>query len=142
MSSTQNVYDRIKRRPIYKHHIPNKALVPKADVHVNLGVYRFTNLYDAYAILIYNLAVLLGRRGDEARKLTTKSICYEKNRKLGGFNRPRISFNLLSNKEDPEGELRIRSMNSTRECVMECYTCREDHDENNPMCPISSFDKV
>ena len=33
-------------------------------------------------------------------------------------------------------------MNSTRECVMECYTCREDHNENNPSCPLSSFDKV
>ena len=59
MINTENVYARIKRRAVYKHHVPKKALVPKADVHVNLGVYSNSTLYDAYAIFIYNLAVLL-----------------------------------------------------------------------------------
>ena len=61
---------------------------------------------------------------------------------LGGYNRPRVSFNILSNKEDPEGERRLISMNGTRESVLECYTCRENHNMDNPRCPLSSFEKV
>ena len=99
-------------------------------------------MYDAYSILVYNLAVLLARRGDEARKFTTKSIAYERNRRLGGFSRPRVSFNILNNKEDPEGELRTMSMNGTRECAMECYTCDKDHDNKNIRCPLTTFDMV
>ena len=137
-----NVYDKIKRRPVYKHHIPKKALVPKPSVHVKLGAVNDMTLYDAYAMFIYKVAVLLGRRRDEVHKITTKTISYEKDRMLCGYNRPRVSFNLLSNKEDPEGEKRIRSMNSTRESVLECYTCSKDHNMNNPRCPLSSFDKV
>ena len=117
MQGTQSVYSKIKRRPVYRDHIPKKALIPEADVHVKIGRVDNSCLYDAYAIFIYNLAVLLSRRGDEAHQLTTKSVSYEKDRMLGGFNRPRVSFNILSNKEDPEGERRLMSMNSTRVCT-------------------------
>ena len=78
MHSTANVYNKIKKRPVYKDHIPKKALVPKPSVHVKIGVLSDPTLYDAYAIFIYNLAILLGRRGDEARKITTKSVSYER----------------------------------------------------------------
>ena len=61
---------------------------------------------------------------------------------LGGYSRPRVSFNILSNKEDPEGKRRLMSMNGTRECVLECYTCSEHHNSENPRCPLSSFEKV
>ena len=64
MTNTANVYDKIKQRAVYKDHIPKKALVPKPGVHVNIGIVNNSNLHDAYAIFIYNLAVLLGRRGD------------------------------------------------------------------------------
>ena len=142
MKNTETIYAKIKQRPVYKDHIPKKALVPTAAVHVKLAKLSTPSLFDAYSIVIYNLAVLLARRGDEARKFTTKSIAYEKNRKLGGFYRPRVSFNILNNKEDPEGEVRIMSMNATRECVLECYTCAEDHDNNNSRCPLSTIDMV
>ena len=142
MKNTKNVYSKIKKRPVYKDHMPKKALVPKPKVHVKIGAVSNTSLYDAYAIFIYNLSVLLSRRGDEAHKLTTRSIRYEKDRMFGGYNRPRVSFNILSNKEDPEGERRLMSMNGTRECVMECYTCSEHHNIDNPRCPLSSFEKV
>ena len=142
MQNTENVYSKIKKRPVYKEHIPKKAQVPEAKVHVKIGAVSNSSLYDAYAIFIYNLAVLLSRRGAEAHELTTKSICYEKDRMLGGFNRPRVSFNILSNKEDPEGKRRLMSMNGTRESVLECYTCRENHNMDNPSCPLSSFEKV
>ena len=142
MTSTETVYKKIKQRPVYKDHMPKKSIVPEASVHVKIGSTNCSTLYDAYAIFIYNLAVLLGRRGDEVHKIRTKSICYERHRMLGGYKRPRVSFNLLNNKEDPEGEKRLNSMKGTRECVLECYTCTEDHNPDNPRCPISSFEKV
>ena len=142
MISTEEVYRKIKQRSVYKDHVPKKAKVPKANVHVNIGCTNSSSLYDAYAIFIYNLAVLLGRRGDEARDIRTKTICYEKDRMLGGYKRPRVSFNLLNNKEDPEGEKRLQSMKGTRECVLEYYTCPKDHNTNNPRCPLASFEKV
>jgi len=109
---------------------------------VNIGSANGSTLQDAYAIFIYNIAVLLGRRGDEARKIRTKTISYESNRMLGGYKRPRVSFNLLSNKKDSDGEIRQRSMKGTRECVLECYTCNVDHNPNNPRCPLASFEKI
>ena len=96
MCNTEIVYAKIKKRSVYKDHIPKKALVPQAAVHVKIGNLQSPSLYDAYAILIYNLATLLARRGDEARKWTPISIAYEKDRKLGGFCRPRVSFNILN----------------------------------------------
>ena len=83
MKNTKNVYSKIKKQPVYKDHMPRKALVPQAKVHVKIGAASSTSLYDAYAIFIYNLAVLLSRRGDEAHKLTTRSISYEKDRNVG-----------------------------------------------------------
>ena len=142
MTATENVYAKIKLRPVYKDHIPRKACIPKPNIHVNIGRVNTSTLYDAYAIFIYSIAIFLGRRGDEARKITTKTICYERNRMLGGYKRPRVSFNVLNNKEDPKGEKRLRSMKGTRECVLECYTCTENHNANNPRCPIASFEKV
>jgi len=142
MTATENVYGKIKLRPVYKDHIPKKAVIPKPNIHVNIGLAETSTLYDAYAIFIYNIAVFLGRRGDEARKIKTKTICYERNRMLGGYKRPRVSFNLLNNKEDAKGEKRVRSMMGTRECVLECYTCTEDHNTENPRCPIASFERV
>ena len=68
MNTTENVYSRIKKRAVYKDHIPKKALVPNTGVHVKIGSTDSSSLYDAYSILIYNIAVLLARRGDEARK--------------------------------------------------------------------------
>ena len=66
MRNTQNVYSKIKKKAVNKDHMPRKALVPQAKVHVKIGAVSKTSLYDAYAIFIYNLAVLLSRRGDEA----------------------------------------------------------------------------
>ena len=68
MQNTENVYSKIKNRSVYKDHIPKKALVPRADVHVKIGNTTNPSLYDAYAIVIYNIALLLARRADEARK--------------------------------------------------------------------------
>ena len=61
---------------------------------------------------------------------------------MGGFSRPRVSFNILNNKEDPEGEKRLLSVSGTRECVLECYTCVKDHNSDNPECPLSAFEQV
>ena len=59
----------IKLRPAYKDHIQTKVVIPKPNVHVTIGFAVTYTLYDAYAIFIYNITVLLGRRGDEARKI-------------------------------------------------------------------------
>ena len=58
MTNTANVFTKIKRRAVCKDHIPKKAIVPNAQVHVNIADVNSTNLFDAYAIFIYNLAVL------------------------------------------------------------------------------------
>ena len=68
MQNTEIVYAKIKKRSVYKDHIPKKALVPKTGVYVKIGSNSNPSLYDAYAILIYNIALLLARRGDEVRK--------------------------------------------------------------------------
>ena len=68
MNNTQKVYSKIKKRTVYKDHIPKKALVPNTGVHVKIGRTNNSSYYDAYSILICNIAVLLARRGDEARK--------------------------------------------------------------------------
>ena len=65
MTNTDSVYTKIKKRPVYSEHIPKKARVPKPTVHVQLGQIGNVSLYDAYAKLVYNTAVLLARRGDE-----------------------------------------------------------------------------
>ena len=47
----------------------------------------------------------------------TKSIVYESNRMVGADLKPRVSLNILSNKEDSRGEIRDGSMHGTREIV-------------------------
>ena len=136
------VYDKIKQRSFFKDHVPKKAKVPPTGVHVAIREAEINHLADAYAVVIYNFSVFLQRRGDEALTFRTSTTKYERYRKLGGFHRPRVSFNILSCKDDPDGSRRLESMSGTRECVWECYGCLKDHDSSNSRCPMSPFEII
>ena len=47
MQNTEHVYNKIKRRSVYKDHIPKKALVPNIAVHVRIANLTAASLYDA-----------------------------------------------------------------------------------------------
>ena len=73
----------------------------------------------------------------------TKNIVYESNRMVGADLKPRVSLNILSNKEDSKGEIRDRSLHGTREIVFSCR-CKGSHTEryDNGDCPIRAFATV
>ena len=142
MQNTENVYAKIKKRSVYKDHIPKKALVPKTGVHVKIGSNSNPSLYDAYAILIYNIALLLALAALKYASRLQNQYRTRRTENWVVFSRPRVSFNILNNKEDQEGEKRLMSLSGTRECLLGCYTCAKDHNNDNPRCPISAFEKV
>ena len=76
-----------------------------------------TSLENAVAVIIYELGVFCARRKVEVHNFTTANISYERNRMVGTELKPRVSLNILANKEDNKGEIRDGSLNGTRETV-------------------------
>lgn len=115
--------------------------MPPPKVHVRLAESHVTtSLENALAIIIYELGVFCARRKVEVHKFTTQNIAYESNRMIGTELKPRVSLNILSNKEDSKGEIRDKSLHGTRETVFSCR-CKGSHTETIPTgdCPIRAF---
>ena len=138
------VRKKISRHDIIKNYTSKKALVPPAQVHVKVAAVNVTDsLTNAICIMLYELGVFCARRKMEVHSFTTENISYEKDRQVGIDHKPRVSLNILSNKEDKTGEMRDSSLHGTRETVLSC-SCKGT---NNPQwkdasCPIIAFDPV
>ena len=79
----------------------------------------------------------------EVHKFTTQNITYESNRVIGTEHKPRVSLNILSNKEDSKGEIRDKSLHGTRETVF-TYRYKGSHTEliTNGECPMRAFSTI
>ena len=137
----KTVRNKIKRNDIIRNYTSKKALVPPPEVHVRIADADVVNYLDnAVAIILYELGVFCARRKMEVHNFVTNNISYEKNRTIGTEWKPRVSLNLLSNKEDSTGEIRDRSLHGTRETVFSCR-CPGSHNEDvtTADCPMRAF---
>ena len=108
-----------------------------ADVNV------VSSLENACAIIVYELVVFCARRKVELHDFTAANINYESNRMIGTDLKPRVSLNILSNKEDSKGDIRDGSLHGTRETFFSCR-CKGAHNKTmtNAACPIRAFDTL
>ena len=132
------VRKKINRNPIIKNYTSKKALVPPAEVHVRVADANVVDsLSNAISIVLYELGVFCARRKMEVHDFITENITYESTRHLGIELKPRVSLNILANKEDPTGMLRDSSLHGTRETVFTCR-CKGSHNTVSKLgdCPI------
>ena len=110
-------------------------------MHVRIADADVVNYLDnAVAIILYELGVFCARRKMEVHNFVTNNVSYEKNRTIGNQWKPRVSLNLLSNKEDSTGEIRDRLLHGTRETIFSCR-CPGSHnkDKTSADCPMTAF---
>ena len=137
----KTVRNKIKRNDIIRNYTSKKALVPPPEVHVRIADADVVNYLDnAVAVVLYELGVFCARRKMEVHNFVTNNVSYEKNRTIGTELKPRVSLNLLSNKEDSTGEIRDRSLHGNRETVFSCR-CPGSHNKDNTSanCPMTAF---
>ena len=140
----KTVRNKISHHELIKNYTSKKAKVPPPKVHVRLAdADVISSLENALAIVIYEMGVFCARRKQEVHSFTTQNITYESNRMVGSELKPRVSLNILSNKEDSKGEIRDGSLHGTRETVFSCR-CKGSHNDSvtTGECPVRAFATV
>ena len=140
----KTVKEKIARTDLIKNYKSKKAKVPPPQVHVRLADANvISSLENALAVVIYELGVFCARRQSTVHNFTTQNITYESNRMIGTDLKPRVSLDILANKEDNKGEIRDASLHGTRETVFSCR-CKGSHNKEIPTgdCPIRAFATV